>query len=91
MDWTVIGAPGELVGAAAVVISLLYVGRELKHSSTVARVQGIQSTNEKLFDWALLIGSDPELWPRLKPNFPPDYAAWLEGRYNLPGDPAGGA
>ena len=61
MDWNAIAAIGELVGAAAVVVSLLYVGRELKHSSTVARVQGIQSTNEKLFDWAMVIAADPEL------------------------------
>jgi hypothetical protein len=163
MDWNAIGAVGEIVGAAAVVVSLLYVGRQVKHSSTVARVQGIQSTNEKLFEWALLIGSDPELsdlmvrvestgcgpndftpreaarvgylyhallslthtlyerraeglitsdeldrwaaknrglmgsaylcqlWPRLRPNFPPDYGAWLEGRYNLPAEPSADA
>lgn len=156
MDWNAVGALGEIVGAAAVVVSLLYVGRQVKHSSTVTRVQGIQATNEKLFEWALLVGSDPglaelmvrvettgcgpsdflpaeaarvgylyhallslthtlyerrseglisdseldrwvakneglmgsaylcELWPRLRPNFPPDYSAWLEERYNLP-------
>ncbi|HKJ03418.1 MAG TPA: hypothetical protein VJ997_13215 [Longimicrobiales bacterium] len=159
MNWNAIAALGELVGAGAVVVSLLYVGRELKHSSTVARVQGIQSTNEKLFEWALLISSDADLaelmmrvektgcgpedftpreaarvayvyhallslthtlyerrseglislqeldrwaaqnrgvmgtpylcklWPRLRPNFPEDYTAWLEGRYNLPKGP----
>jgi len=156
MDWNALAAIGELVGAAAVVVSLLYVGRELKHSSTVARIQGIQSTNEKLFDWALVIAGDPELadlmgrvestdcgpkdfsprdaarvgflyhallnlthtlyerrsqglitapeldrwagenrglmgapylcslWPGLRPNFPEDYACWLEERFNLP-------
>lgn len=160
MDWTALAAIGETVGAAAVVISLLYVGRELKHSTAVARVQGIQSTDEKLFEWALLVGGDAELadlmarvegsscapgdfspreaarvaylyhallslthtlyerrseglitseeldrwaaknrglmgapylcalWPRLRPNFPPDYAHWLEERYHLPRGPA---
>lgn len=61
MNWDAVGAVGEIVGAAAVVVSLLYVGRQVKHSSTVARVQAVQSTNEKLFEWALLVGSDAEL------------------------------
>lgn len=61
MDWSMVGALGEIVGAAAVVISLLYVGRELKHSSAVARMQGIQASNERLFEWAMAVGSDPDL------------------------------
>ena len=61
MDWTMVGALGEIIGAAAVVVSLLYVGRELKHSSAVARLQGIQSTNEKLFEWAMAVGTDPDM------------------------------
>ena len=156
MDWNMVGALGEIAGAAAVVVSLLYVGRELKQSSTVARLQGIQATNEKLFEWAMAMGTDPDIanlmvrvqavgceaadfstveraqiefiyhallslthtiyerhseglitgdeldrwaaqnagvmsspylcgiWPRMKPNFAPDYAQWLERRFNLP-------
>lgn len=61
MDWTVVGAVGEVIGAAAVVVSLLYLAREMRHGTQVARIAGIQSTNEKLFDWALTVSSDPEL------------------------------
>jgi len=61
MDWNMVGALGEIVGAGAVVVSLLYVGRELKHSSAVARLQGIQATNEKLFEWAMSVAKDPAL------------------------------
>ena len=36
MNWEAIGAFGEIAGAAAVVISLVYVGRQFRHSSTYA-------------------------------------------------------
>ncbi|MDP2856752.1 MAG: hypothetical protein Q8P50_02110 [Bacillota bacterium] len=125
MDWTAIGALGELVGAAAVVISSTWAGssstparsrgpkdfapREaarvgylyhallsLTHTLYERRAEGLITADE-LDRWAAknrgLMGSSYlcEPWPRLKPNFPPDYAAWLKGRYNLPRDPAGGA
>jgi hypothetical protein len=34
MDWEIIGAVGEILSALAVVGSLLYVGRQFRHSST---------------------------------------------------------
>ena len=34
MNWDAIGAVGEILGALAVVGSLIYVGRQFRHSST---------------------------------------------------------
>ncbi len=36
MNWDAIGAISEIVGAIAVVLSLVYVGRQFRHSSTYA-------------------------------------------------------
>ena len=36
MNWDAIGAVGEILGALAVVGSLIYVGRQFRHSSTQA-------------------------------------------------------
>ncbi len=39
MDWTMVGALGELLGAVAVVASLIYVGRQIKQNTTVAKAE----------------------------------------------------
>jgi len=36
MNWEAIGAFGEIIGAIAVVLSLVYVGRQFRYSSTYA-------------------------------------------------------
>ena len=57
MDWDAIGAIGELVSAAAVVVSLLYLGVQLRAgsrtSAAAARQQYIatfDALNDKLID-----------------------------------------
>jgi hypothetical protein len=37
MDWTVIGALGELVGAMAVVVSLIYLSRQVRQNTRALR------------------------------------------------------
>ena len=37
MDWTVIGALGELVGAVAVVVSLIYLSRQVRQNTRALR------------------------------------------------------
>ena len=39
MNWTMIGALGEMIGAIAVVASLLYVGRQVSHNAALTRAQ----------------------------------------------------
>ncbi len=39
MDWTMVGALGELLGAVAVVVSLIYVGRQIKQNTAVAKAE----------------------------------------------------
>jgi hypothetical protein len=38
MNWDALGAIGEIVGAIAVVLTLIYLSRQIKHSSDVSKV-----------------------------------------------------
>ena len=46
MNWDAIGAVGEIVGALAVVLSLFYVGRQVRESSKAVKGQTYQSLVE---------------------------------------------
>ena len=39
MNWDAVGAIGEIVGAAAVVITLFYLGTQIRHANALARAQ----------------------------------------------------
>ena len=52
MDWDAIGAIAEIMAAIGVIGSLIYVGRQFKHTSTTA----IQAMN---YDVANLVGNNP--------------------------------
>ena len=42
MNWDAVGAVGEIVGAAAVVISLIYVGTQIRHNTRTSRDEAIR-------------------------------------------------
>ena len=39
MDWTAWGALGELLGALAVVITLVYLAKQVRYSNIIARAE----------------------------------------------------
>ena len=47
MDWTAVGAIGERLGAAAVVLSLLYLGRQIRLQSLVLNFEAIHHDVEE--------------------------------------------
>ena len=61
MDWTMLGAIGETIGAVAVVLSLLYVGRQVRQSNSMARCQFRQEISSELNTWALGVATSPDL------------------------------
>jgi hypothetical protein len=61
MDWSAVGAVGELIGAVAVVLSLLYVGRQVRQSNTMARAAAWQALNSSMNGWGTTMASSPEL------------------------------
>ena len=61
MDWDAIGAIGEIVGAAAVVLSLFYVGLQVRQNSTSVRGQTYESLSSSLIDITMRIAGDAVL------------------------------
>src|SRR5262249_19785277 len=43
VNWEAIGAIGQVVGALAVVISLIYVAREIKSNARASRLAGMEA------------------------------------------------
>ncbi len=61
MDWTIVGALGEVGGAIAVVASLLYVGRQVRQNNSIARAEAYR---EITMGWARLL----HLWADDRPT-----------------------
>ena len=61
MDWDAIGAVGEIVGAAAVVLSLFYVGLQVRHSATAVRGQTYESLSASTIDVTMQLTADLDL------------------------------
>lgn len=60
MDWTMVGALGEVAGGGAVVASLLYVGRQVRQNNRIARAEAYR---EVTMGWARLL----HLWADDRP------------------------
>ena len=48
MNWDAIGAVGELVGAAAVVITLIYLSRQIRHANQQGEIEAFRHTWDNL-------------------------------------------
>jgi len=44
MDWVVIGTVAEIVGSTAVVISLIYLGVQIKHANRQSEIESLRNT-----------------------------------------------
>lgn len=64
MNWTAVGAIGELLGAATVVASLLYVARQMKQGNRIARAEAFRAAQLKLVDVMANMSQDSE-WMEL--------------------------
>ncbi len=61
MNWEMIGSIGEITAAIGVILSLLYVGRQLKQSNAMARSSFRQGLGSQSTHWAMSIASSPSL------------------------------
>jgi hypothetical protein len=52
MDWTMVGALGEMAGAVAVVASLLYVGHQVRQNNRIARAEAYRDVT---LSWAKML------------------------------------
>ena len=51
----------ELIGAAGVILSLLYVGRQLKQTNAMSRSAARQALSSQFNGWAMGIATSPDL------------------------------
>ena len=62
MDWSVVAAWGEVAGAAAVVVSLLYLSAQVKQSTKVAKAGAQEDLAAAFRAFSAPVASDPELY-----------------------------
>jgi hypothetical protein len=61
MNWEAIGAVAEILGASAVVASLLYLARQMRHNATATQAARRDTIAQLTTDVLLQIASDAEL------------------------------
>ena len=66
MNWEAIGAVGEVLGALAVIGTLIYLGRQVSHSVGLTRTSQRQGIMEAYGSWNEMVLSSPELLAFLK-------------------------
>ena len=61
MNWEAVGAIGEIAGALAVIITLVYLSAQVRQNTRASRLAAIQAANENSSRFSELIATDPEL------------------------------
>ena len=74
MSWDAIGAIGEIIGALAVVISLIYLSSQVRHNNRLASNASLQAVLQSEMDFASIVIDNAELWDKVIAGDP------LEGR-----------
>ena len=61
VNWEAIGAISEIVGALAVVVTLLYVARQIQQNSQSLQLAALRDTTSQWNLWSETIASSPDL------------------------------
>ncbi len=61
MNWEAIGAIGEVGGAIAVVVTLVYLARQIHHSTQATRIAAYHQATEQLWSVGVAVSKDSEL------------------------------
>lgn len=59
MNWEAVGAIADLVGAAGVVVTLVYLAAQIRQNTISTRTSSYQAVVEALSDWSRSAGLDP--------------------------------
>jgi len=65
MNWEAIGAIGEVIGAFAVVASLIYLAGQIRHNNRLASSNSLQSILQSEMSFASIIIENADIWDRL--------------------------
>jgi hypothetical protein len=61
MNWEAIGAIGEIAGAMAVIVTLIYLSAQIRQNTKASRLAAVQAASENSSRFSELIAVDPEL------------------------------
>ncbi len=61
MNWTAIGALGEILGAFGVIITLIYLARQIRQNTKASRLSTANAVAAAARDWNAPLLQDPEL------------------------------
>ncbi len=65
MNWDAIGAIGEIVGALAVILSLLYLSSQVRQTNKLANNNSLQAVLQSEMNFASIIMENAEIWDKL--------------------------
>jgi len=61
MNWDAISAIGEIVGAVAVIATLLYLAKEIRQNSASVAISALRDTTAQWNQWSEMIATSPDL------------------------------
>ena len=61
MNWDAISAIGEIVGAVAVIATLLYLAKEIRQNSVSVAISALRDTTAQWNHWSEMIATSPDL------------------------------
>ena len=61
MNWEAVGAIGEIAGALAVIVTLVYLSAQVRQNTRASRLAAIQAASENSSRFSELLAADPEL------------------------------
>jgi hypothetical protein len=59
VNWEALGAIAELIGAAGVIATLVYLAAQIRQNTISTRTSSYQAVVEALSDWSRSVGLDP--------------------------------
>jgi hypothetical protein len=59
VDWNAIGAIGEIIGAVAVVVTLIYLAGEVRHATRATQAANFEAASALEQEFLLTLGQDP--------------------------------
>ena len=61
MNWDAIGAVGEILGAIAVIATLIYLAKQIRQNSQAVQISALRDTTEQWNRWSEVLATSPEL------------------------------
>ena len=78
MNWDALGATGELFGALAVVVTLLYLAKQISQANRISTATGSRELQQKYADFYTLIATNADIKGLVTRLRDPDYVAQSE-------------